>query len=193
MTATLFDRAGRALITYEDPSPAGSAYTIGLMTVDADGKTLTSMDRRQAGAAPGYALGWTASGYDGLGRQTSTIEAASSSPDVASETRTTYDGLDRVTSTEVGFGSPASQLTTLTLDLGGRATRTDDGFACTSATFDYRDIMTSTVDAQDTSTCASNTSSRTLTSTLDALGRLVQAEITAGPDTGDRPSIATYG
>jgi RHS repeat-associated protein len=76
VTATAFDRAGRALTTYEDPDPAGSAYTTGQMTVDADGKTLTSMDRRQAAAAPGYALGWTAFGYDGLGRQMSCTWAA---------------------------------------------------------------------------------------------------------------------
>jgi len=192
VTATLFDRAGRALITYEDPSPAGSAYTIGLVTVDADGRTLTSMDRRQAAAGPGYALGWTAFAYDALGRQTSVTEAASSTPDVASETRTTYDGLDRVTVTEVGYGSAASQRTELTLDLGGRATETDDGFACTTGTYDYRDIVLSTVDALDGGTCASNASSRTVTNSYDALGRLTQAEVTSGPDTGDRPSIATY-
>ena len=192
VTATVFDRASRGLTTYEDPTPAGSAYVTGQMTYDADGKILTSMDRRQAAAAPGYALGWTASGYDGLGRQTSSIEAQGSSPDVAAETRTTYDGLDRVAATEVGYGAAASQLTTLTLDLGGRATATDDGFACTTATYDYRDLVLTTTDALDGSTCASNSGSRTLTNAYDALGRMTQAEVTAGPDTGDRPTTATY-
>jgi RHS repeat-associated protein len=192
VTASLFDRAGRALITYEDPSPAGSAYTTGLATVDADGKTLTSMDRRQAAASPGFALGWTAFGYDGLGRQTSVTEAESSSPDVESETRTTYDGLDRTIGTEVGYGSASSLLTELTLDLGGRKTEIDDGFTCQTATYDYRDLVQTTVDALDTSTCAANAGSRTVSNTFDALGRLTQTEVTSGPDTGDRPSIATY-
>jgi RHS repeat-associated protein len=192
VTATVFDRAGRALTVYEDPDPAGSVYAIGQLTYDADGKTLTSMDRRQAAAAPGYALGWTAFAYDGLGRQTSVTEAESSSPDVESETRTTYDGLDRVTVTEVGYGSASSQRTEMTLDLGGRALETDDGFACATSTFDYRDLVLTTVDSQDTSTCASNASSRTVTNTLDALGRLTQAEVTDGPDDGDRPTIATF-
>ncbi|HET7494424.1 MAG TPA: RHS repeat-associated core domain-containing protein [Candidatus Limnocylindrales bacterium] len=191
VSATVFDRAGRALTTYEDPAPAGSAYITAQMTYDADGKTLTAMDRRQA-ASPGFALGWTASGYDGLGRQTSSIEAQGSTPDVAAETRTTYDGLDRVTATEVGYGSPASQLTSLTLDLGGRATATDDGFTCTTSTYDYRDLVLTTVDSLDPTSCAANAGSRTVTNTLDALGRVTQAEVTAGPDTGDRPSIATY-
>jgi RHS repeat-associated protein len=192
VSAAVYDRTSRGLTMYEDPTPAGSAYITGQMTYDADGKILTVMDRRQAAAAPGYALGWTASGYDGLGRKSSTIEAQGSTPDVAAEMRTTYDGLDRVTATEVGYGAPASQRTALTLDLGGRATQIDDGFTCTTAAYDYRNLVLTTTDALDGSTCASNTASRTLTNTYDGLGRLTQAEVTAGPDTGDRPSIATY-
>lgn len=192
VTASVYDRAGRALTTYEDPDPAGGASITSQMTYDADGKTLTAMDRRQAAAAPGYALGWTAFAYDGLGRQTSVTEASSSSPDVAAETRTTYDGLDRETATEVGYGSPSSQLTVLTLDLGGRALKTDDGFTCASATVDYRDLTLVSVDSLDTATCAANTGSRTVTNAYDGLGRLTAAEVTSGPNVGDKPVIASY-
>jgi hypothetical protein len=116
--------------------------------------------------------------------------AEGSSPSAESPRTTTYDGLDRVLATEIG--TTFSQRTEYTLDIGGRAIEIDDGFTCATSTYDYRDLVLTTVDSLDTSTCASNASSRTITITYDALGRLTQAEVTDGPDDGDRPSIATY-
>jgi RHS repeat-associated protein len=190
VTAMVFDRAGRALTTYEDPSPAGSAYVTGQTTYDADGNPLTVMDRRQAAAAPGFSLGWTAFGYDGLGRAEMVTYAEGSSPDVESTTTSSYDALDQVTATEIG--TTASQRTEFTYDLGGREIEIDDGFTCATATYDYRDLVLATVDSLDTSTCAANADSRTITNSHDALGRLTQAEVTDGPDDGDKPTIATF-
>jgi RHS repeat-associated protein len=189
VTATTFDRAGRALTTYEDP-PGEPASVTGLMTYDADGRTLTSMDRRQAADAPGFDLGWTAFDYDGLGRQTGLTEAEGSDPDVSSETATTYDGLDRAIVTEIG--STNSQRTETTFDLGGRAIETDDGFTCTTATHDYRDLAVETVDSLDTSSCAANADSRTVEHEYDGLGRLLEAAVIDGPDDGDATTIATF-
>jgi RHS repeat-associated protein len=118
-------------------------------------------------------------------------EAEGSSPDIAAETRTTYDGLDRVTVTEVGYGSASSQRTEVTLDLGGRAIETDDGFTCASVTFDHRDLVQVKTDSLDTSTCASNADSRETTNTHDAVGRLLATEVTDGPDNGDITSVVT--
>ena len=152
MTATEYDRAGRATRTFEDPDPPGSASVTGITTVDADGKTLTAKDRSQAADS---SLGSTKTVYDGLGRVDTVTSAFGSSPDVASDTKTTFDGLDRTTSVEVGYGSPSSQKTTYTYDLGGRKLSTDDGFACATATFDYRDLSLTATDGLVGGTCAS--------------------------------------
>jgi RHS repeat-associated protein len=189
VTATVYDRAGRATTVYEDPDPAGSAYVIAEHDHDADGRVVGARDRRQAADAD---LGQTTTDYDALGRPVAVISADGSSPDVAAETRTTIDALDRVTATEVGYGSASSQLTELTLDLGGRATETDDGFACTTTTFDHRDLPMLVTDALDAGTCAANADSREVTNSYDGLGRLTGAEVTDGPDDGDRPMIATF-
>jgi RHS repeat-associated protein len=184
-TATIYDRAGRSLSSYEDPDPAGSASQTTAMTYDADGKTLTAKDRRQVADAT---LGSTKIEYDGLGRPTKVIEAfGSSSPDVASETKTEYDGLDRVIASEVGFGTSGSQRTETAYDLGGRATETDDGFACATATYDYRDLGVTRIDGLTGGTCASGTNQRTVTTSIDGLGRAWRSEVTAGVDSGDRP------
>ena len=184
-TATISDRAGRATSTYEDPDPAGSASQTGATTYDADGKTLTATDRRQVADAT---LGSTKTEYDGLGRLTKVTEAyGSSSPDVAAETRTEYDGLDRVTTTEVGYGAAASQRTETAYDLGGRAIETDDGFACATGTYDYRDLALTRTDGLIGGTCASGGAQRTVTTSYDGLGRTFRAEVTAGADSGDRP------
>jgi len=187
-TATIYDRAGRGLSTYEDPDPAGSASQTAALTYDADGKTLTAKDRRQVAAA---GLGSTKSVYDGLGRTTTVTAAFGSSPDVASDSRTEYDGLDRLTATEVGYGTSGSQRTETVYDLGGRAIETDDGFACATATFDYRDLALTRTDGLTGGTCASGASQRTVTTSLDGLGRSWRSEVTAGADSGDRPTDLT--
>ena len=174
---------------WEDPDPAGSAGPTAEMAYDADGSLLTAKDRAQV-ADPN--LGSTTSTYDALGRQTTVTTAAGSSPDVASVTETAYDGLDRPVAAEVGAGSPASQLTLTAYDIGGRAIETDDGFTCTTSTYDHRDLAIAVTDGLDGGTCTSNADSNTVTNTYDGLWRLTQAEVTAGPDDDDKPTIATY-
>jgi hypothetical protein len=44
VSATVYDRAGRATAGYEDPDPAGSAYVVAEQTHDADGRVLTAKD-----------------------------------------------------------------------------------------------------------------------------------------------------
>ena len=178
----LFDRAGRALTVYEDP-PGVDAYVIGAMTYDADGKLLTSMDRRQV--AEGN-IGSTVYGYDPIGRRDSVMEADGETEE--SETTSEYDGLDRVIAADVG----SKQGTVFTFDLGGRTTETDDGYTCKTATFDYRDLVLETVDSADTSTCTPNADSRTLTYSYDGLSRLLKAEVTDGPDDNDIVEAHVY-
>ncbi len=188
VTATEYDRAGRATRTFEDPDPPGSASVTSITTVDADGKTLTAKDRSQAADS---SLGSTKTVYDGLGRVDTLTSASGSSPDVASDTKVTYDGLDRTATTEAGYGSPSSQKTIYAYDLGGRRQSTDDGFACSSATFDYRDLTLTATDGLVGGTCASGGITRTVTNSFDGLGRQTRAEVTAGADTGDRPTDLT--
>lgn len=189
ITATEYDRAGRATRTFEDPDPPGSASITRITTVDADGKTLTAKDRSQAADSN---LGSTKTVYDGLGRVDTVTSAFGSSPDVASDEKTTYDGLDRTSSSEVGYGSPSSQKTIYAYDLGGRTLSTNDGFACTTATYDYRGLGLTKTDGLVGGTCASGANSRTVTNNSDGLRRQWRAEVTAGADTGDRPTDLTF-
>ena len=190
VTATEYDRAGRATRTFEDPDPPGSAAVTSVTTYDADGKTLTTKDRRQAADAD---LGSSKTVYDGLGRIETVTAAFGSTPDVASITKNTWDGLDRPTANEVGFGDPSSQKTITAYDLGGRATQTDDGFAC--ATVDLRlprprprdDRRPRRGDLRFGREPAGRSPPRTTAS----VGRSA-AEVTAGADTGDRPFDLTF-
>lgn len=185
VTATSYDRAGRAVQTFEDPDP-GAAYLSGEATYDADGKPLNAKDQRQLSDT---SLGSTSYAYDALGRTTSITSGDGSAAEA--EDRSTYDGLDRRTTLEVGFGSASSLLTTYTHDLGGRAIATDDGFACTTETFDYRDLLTGSTSGLAAG-CTSAADTRTLAHTHDGLGRLARSEVTAGADLGDRTADITF-
>lgn len=181
VTATEFDRIGRALRTFEDPNPPGSASETSIATYDADGNLLTAKDRAQA-ADPG--LGQTVFSYDAIGRQIS----ATSADGTASQAQDaqTYDGLDRLTILKVGVGSPASLVTLYVYDVGGRLTAVDDGFACTTETFDYRDLSSDSTSGLAGGTCATAADKRVLTHTYDGLGRRARSEVTYGAGTGDR-------
>ena len=62
VTATRYDRAGRAIDTYEDPAAEPASIT-SASTYDAQGRILTVKDRRQAADA---SLGSTLTDYDEL-------------------------------------------------------------------------------------------------------------------------------
>lgn len=125
------DATGRATATYTPPV-TGSGWAVTATTYDADGRPSTAKDARQTADA---SLGSTTYTYDALGRQITMGEAAGTA--AASSTDTTFDGLDRRASLSVG-GQPS----TYVYDLGGRVTSTDDGFAWTTETFDYRAQVT---------------------------------------------------
>ena len=188
VTATDFDRAGRGLETYEDTPTANAAVT-SRTTYDVAGRVLTAKDRRQVADS---ALGTTSFSYDGLGRQVASAQAVGTS--FATETDTAFDALDRETSLEVGVASPASQLTSYLYDLGGRTTSTDDGYACSTATFDYRDLVVTSTDGLAGGTCASGADTRTISHRYDGRGRLYQDEVTSSSlgDLGDRPTDLTF-
>jgi RHS repeat-associated protein len=187
--ATEHDRVSRPIRTFEDPDPPGSASVTSISSFDADGKVLTATDRSQAADS---ALGYTKTIYDGLGRVNTVTTAFGSSPDYGSDSTSTYDGLHRTTSLEVGVSSPSSVKTIYTYDLGARTLSTDDGFACTTATYDYRDLPLTATDGLTGGTCASGSNSRTVTYSLNGLGRQYRAEVTAGADIGDRPTDFTF-
>lgn len=176
LTATTFDRMDRPVQTYQRPS-GQSARQTAASTFDAEGHPLTSQDERQLGDA---SLGLTEQLYDRLGRQTAIMQAAGSADEA--ENDATYDALDRLVTFEVGTPGAVS---TYTSDLGGRVVTTDDGFACTSETFDYRDLPLTTLSGMAPG-CASGADQRTVTHTYDAIGRLLRDEVTAGSDVGDR-------
>lgn len=186
VTATEYDRAGHALRMFEDPDP-GNASETARLTYDADGKALTAKDRRQVASA---SLGQTSYAYDALGRQISVTEADGTT--VEAETAADYDALDRRTTYEVGAGTASSLLTTYAYDLGGRVTTTDDGFACSTESLDYRDLPTSTTSGLAGGTCGSAADARTLTHSYDGLGRLTRSEVTVGADFGDRTADDVY-
>lgn len=186
ITATEYDRAGRALRTFEDPASANASET-SRSTYDADGKTLSTKDRRQVASS---SLGQTSYAYDALGRQISVSEADGTTGEA--ERTSAYDALDRPTRHEVGVGTAASLLTTYAYDLGGRTTKTDDGFTCTTETFNYRDLPTVTTSGLVGGSCATGDEQRTVTHTHDAVGRLTRSEVTAGAGLGDRTVDDVY-
>ena len=180
VTGIAFDRVGRSTATYEDTDGAGGGAptTTATTTYDADGQMVSEKDRKQVGSA---SLGATTHQYDSLGRETIVTEAAGSSPDASSETATTYDALDHTLTSSV-----AGQDTTYGYDLGGRRVKTDDGFACTTSSFDFRDLNLTTTDGLAGGTCASGANTRTVTNSFDGLARRYRAEVTSGTGIGDR-------
>ncbi len=173
VTATKYDRAGRALETYEDPDNAPAAKT-SEMTYDTGGHVATVKDRNQVSGG----LGYTNYQHDELGRTTTVTEAFGTSD--ASVTDHQYDSLDRRASVIVG----GDFTTDTTYDLGGRAIQVDDGFTCATTTYDYRDLALTETSGLDTG-CASGADQRTITHTYDGRGRLTRSAVTAGADTGD--------
>lgn len=187
VTATKYDKVGRALETYEDTTADLAAIT-SITTYDAQGRLLTGKDRRQAVTS---SLGSTLTAYDELGRVTDVTEAYGSSPDVASITRTTYDNLDRKATEETGYGTGTGQTTTWTYDIGGRTTKTDDEFTCATTTYDYRDLAQVEKQGLDAGTCATPLQ-REITNTYDGLGRQTNSAITSGEGSGDVLAAPTF-
>ena len=186
VSATAFDRAGRAITTYEVPVGSSTAATTSLMTYDPDGRTLTAKDRRQVADS---SLGSTSYQYDDLGHQVAFIEGTGSADEA--ETDSAFDALDRHKSQTTGVATPASQKTKYSLDLGGRVTSTDDTFTCASTTYDYRDLATQTIEGQSSGACT-GAGTRTITSTIDGLGRTTLRAVTAGTGVGDQPESTTF-
>ncbi|CAN5516529.1 hypothetical protein BH24ACT5_BH24ACT5_03780 [soil metagenome] len=188
VSATKFDRAGRALETYEDPpegnGPPTPAYVSAAMTYDAAGRVRTAKDRNQVGDS---SLGVSATTYDELGRTTAVTEASGSPPNFSSTTDYAYDALDRQVSMTVG----GVQTTSTTYDLGGRSISVNDGFACTTSTYDYRDLALTDTSGLTGGTCASGSETRTVTHSYDGLGRRTRSAVTAGADSGDWLFAAT--
>ena len=165
VTASEFDRSGRATRTFEDPAGSDPASVTAVATYDAEGRPTVAVDRRQV-ADP--SLGQTETAYDGLGRAVLATAAAGTADE--SVTETGYDALDRRTSYVVG-----GQESTYAYDIGGRVTATDDGFTCTTEAFDYRDLATSTTHGKDGNGCVGS-GQYTVTHIHDPLGRLVRDE-----------------
>jgi YD repeat-containing protein len=188
VTATKYDKAGRALETYEDPA-AAAAVTTSVSTYDAAGRTLTTKDQRQVASA---SLGATAYDYDELGRVTDVTEAEGSSPNLSSITHSTYDNLGRTVTEEIGYvvGADDGQITTWTYDISGRPTKVDDEFTCATTTYDYRGLALTVIEGQ-ASGCTGS-SLRTITSSYDGLDRLTNSEITAGQGDNDILAAPTY-
>jgi RHS repeat-associated protein len=187
VTATRYDKVGRATETYEDTTSTAAAIT-SISTYDASGRLLTARDRRQAATS---ALGYTQNAYDELGRLTSVTDAHLSSPDVATITTSTYDNLDRKLTETVGSGTSTAQTTTWTYDIGGRTTKTDDEFTCATTTYDYRDLAQVVSEGLDPGSCALP-AQRVITNLYDALGRLTSSSITSGEGAGDILAAPTY-
>jgi RHS repeat-associated protein len=180
-TGTNFDRAGRALETYEDTPTANAAKT-SVSTFDAAGRTLTTKDRKQVADA---SLGYSQFVYDELGR--TLAEAFAVGTATAAENDSSYDFLDRTLTATVGVGTGAAQTTTYGYDLGGRVLSLDDEFTCATATFDYRDLATVENEGLTPGSPCTGTALRTVSHTNDGLGRRTRSEVTAGTGVGDRP------
>ena len=162
-TGTERDALGRSTRTFVPPAVTSGSWAVTLTSYDGDGRPTIVKDARQYADS---ALGSTTSTYDGLGRLDVSTDAAGTAAEAA--TTSTYDGLDRRTDYDVG-----GQVTAYTHDLGGRVTGTDDGFACTTEAFDYRDLATSTVRGKDGNGCG-GTGNAPITHTYDGLGRLTR-------------------
>ncbi len=192
VTATIYDKVGRALSTFEDPPPAGGASQTSASTYDAAGRLLTAKDREQVADS---SLGQTANTYDELGQAITTVEASGSS--VAATTKTVFDALGRVTCEQVGWTSGTceaaagtGQTTLTTYDPGDRATIVDDEFTCTKTTVDWRGLATSIVEGYDPGTCSGGTT-RTTTNSYDGLGRLTNSAL--GGDVLEAPTYDSVG
>ena len=189
-TGTQFDRVGRAVVTYEQADGMGSARITSTTTLDAAGRVVDSKDELQVGDST---AGSTHTVYDALGEVTDLTTAYGSVPDASSQTHSVFDALGRQTQAVVGSNGGLPQTTTFALDLGGRSTSVNDGFTCQTSTFDYRDNVTSTTDGLNGTGCTTvSGQTRTLTESLDGLGRRYREEITSGPATGDRPHDDTF-
>jgi len=192
VAGTEADRDGRPTQTFQDQDGAGgTAASISAQTTyDSTGRTLTAKDRLQVATS---SLGYTLTSYDELGRTTDVTEASGSSPDIATITHTTYDALDRSVTQTVGSGGAAAQTTTTGYDLGGRVISTDDEFTCATTTYDYRDLALTETTGLAGGTCASGSETRTITHTVDGLGRRTRSEVTSSGSTdfGDRPLDVT--
>ncbi len=184
VTATEFDRAGRATQVLEDPDGASSTYPADIVsqtTYDASGRVITTKDQRQVDTS---SLGYSQSAYDGVGRLIAQAWAVTTA--AATETDYEYDGLDRQTAIITGVADASSQKTTTTYDLGGRAIAVDDEFTCATTTFDYRDFALTRIEGRTSGSC-SGTGLRTVTNTPDGLARLKTSTVTAGAGINDKP------
>lgn len=187
VTATKYDKRSRALETYEDPAGA-AGVTTSVSTYDAAGRVLTAKDQRQVASTN---FGKTTYAYDELGRVTDVTEAANSTPDLSSITHSTYNDLDRHISEEIGSGTGTGQITAWTHDIGGRTTKVDDEFTCSTMIYDYRDLALTVIEGQASGAC-SGSGLRTITNTSDNLGRLTESKITAGAGLNDILATLTY-
>ena len=176
LTASLFDRAGRLLETFEDVDGAGgsAARQTSLQTTDPQGRTLTSKDDRQLDDVN---LGQSTVTYDELGRATSSTVAAGGTSGDESTTATTFDAFDRVTAQTVGTESPDARTTTTSYDKGGRVVSVNDEFACTTSTYDHRDLALEIIEGRDPGSPCTGTGARTIGLTYDALGRLTNRSV----------------
>jgi YD repeat-containing protein len=136
-------------------------------------------DRIQANDG-GTSLGYTEQAYDELGQATSIKEAAGT-VDI-STTAMEYDALGQAKTVTTGTESGAAQTTVTRYDVGGRAIEVDDEFACTTATYDYRDLATSRIEGRAAGNPCTGTGSRTVNDTYDGLGRRTAVH---DPDLGD--------
>ncbi len=184
VTGTEYDRTGRGTKTFEDTDGAGAmaAVQTGATTHDAAGRVLTMKDQRQVASG---SLGYNQMTYDELGREIDVTEAAGSSPSVASTTHLAYDTLDRKTAEVTAYGTATAQTTSYTYDLGGRTTAVDDEFTCTTESFDYRDLVTQTVQGHTGGGCGTSGSEVTISHAYDGLGRATRDEIAGASRTRD--------
>jgi RHS repeat-associated protein len=189
VSASEYDRAGRATRAFEDPDGAGgsNAFVTLQTTYDAAGRVWTTKDRRQLADS---SLGYSEFTYDELGRQVSAIEARTSPAALA--TTSDFDALDRQVALTYGAGTATEQVTSYRYDLGGRVTEQDDEFTCTRTAYDYRDLALTVSEGLAAGNPCTGTALRTLTNTHDGLARLTRSEVTAGQGVGDIVAQDTF-